>query len=133
MSKKAKKTRSGKEKFSRKLMWKQRYLLLMSVPFLIWLIIFKYIPLWGWTMAFQEVKPKTFALPVWQRKFVGFDNFVKAFTDRIFGQTMINTIGISLIGLFLGTVIGMFQSVVGVILLFIANKVAGLLGESRLV
>ena len=46
---------------------------------------------------------------------------------------MINTIGISLIGLFLGTVIGMFQSVVGVILLFIANKVAGLLGESRLV
>lgn len=133
MSKKAKKTRSGKEKFSWKLMWKQRYLLLMSVPFLIWLIIFKYIPLWGWTMAFQEVKPKTFALPVWQRKFVGFDNFVKAFTDRIFGQTMINTIGISLIGLFLGTVIGMFQSVVGVILLFIANKVAGLLGESRLV
>ena len=133
MSKKAKKTRSGKEKFSWKLMWKQRYLLMMSVPFLIWLIIFKYIPLWGWTMAFQEVKPKTFALPVWQRKFVGFDNFVKAFTDRIFGQTMINTIGISLIGLFLGTVIGMFQSVVGVILLFIANKVAGLLGESRLV
>lgn len=45
MSKKAKKTRSGKEKFSWKLMWKQRYLLLMSVPFLIWLIIFKYIPL----------------------------------------------------------------------------------------
>ena len=133
MSKKAKKTRSGKEKFSWKLMWKQRYLLLMSVPFLIWLIIFKYIPLWGWTMAFQEVKPKTFALPVWQRKFVGFDNFVKAFTDRIFGQTMINTTGISLIGLFLGTAIGMFQSVVGVILLFIANKVAGLLGESRLV
>lgn len=81
MSKKAQKTRSGKEKFSWKLMWKQRYLLLMSVPFLIWLIIFKYIPLWGWTMAFQEVKPKTFALPVWQRKFVGFDNFVKAFTD----------------------------------------------------
>ncbi len=62
MSKKAKKTRSGKEKFSWKLMWKQRYLLLMSMPFLIWLIIFKYIPLWGWTMAFQEVKPKTFAL-----------------------------------------------------------------------
>ena len=35
----------------------------MSVPFVIWLIIFKYIPLWGWTMAFQEVKPATFALP----------------------------------------------------------------------
>ncbi len=40
MSKK-KKERVAKQKFSLALMWKQRYLLLMSVPFLIWLIIFK--------------------------------------------------------------------------------------------
>ena len=33
----------------------------------------------------------------------------------------------------LGTAIGMFQSVVGIILLFIANKIAGMLGESKLV
>lgn len=33
----------------------------------------------------------------------------------------------------LGTAIGMFQSVVGIILLFIANKVAGMIGESKLV
>lgn len=93
-----------KQKFSLNLMWKQRYLLLMSVPFVIWLIVFKYVPLWGWTMAFQEVKPKTFALPIWEREFVGFDNFVKAFTDRLFAQTMINTIGISILGIGLGTV-----------------------------
>ncbi len=85
-----------KQKFSMDLMWKQRYLLLMSVPFVIWLIVFKYIPLWGWTMAFQEVKPKTFAQPIWERPFVGFDNFIKAFTDRMFGQTMVNTIGLSM-------------------------------------
>ena len=85
-------------------MWKQRYLLMMSVPFVIWLIIFKYIPLWGWTMAFQEVKPKTFAQPIWERKFVGFDNFLKAFSDRLFAQTMINTIGISILGIALGTI-----------------------------
>lgn len=99
-----KKKKIQKEKFSWRLMWRQRYLLLMSVPFLIWLIVFKYIPLWGWTMAFQEVKPNSFALPVWEREFVGFDNFTKAFTDRLFGQTMINTIGISVIGIVLGTV-----------------------------
>ena len=93
-----------KQKFSLKLMWKQRYLLMMSVPFVIWLIIFKYIPLWGWTMAFQEVKPKTFAQPIWERKFVGFDNFLKAFSDRLFAQTMINTIGISILGIALGTI-----------------------------
>lgn len=92
-----------KQKFSLALMWKQRYLLMMSVPCVIWLIVFKYIPLWGWTMAFQDVRPKTFAVPVWQREFVGLDNFTKAFTDRIFGQTMLNTIGLSILGIALGT------------------------------
>ncbi len=97
-----------KQKFSGKLMWKQRYLLLMSVPFVIWLIIFKYIPLWGWTMAFQDVRPKSFALPIWEREFVGFDNFIKAFTDRLFGQTLLNTIGTSIIGIALGTCAAIF-------------------------
>ena len=98
------KTKLKKQKFSGKLMWQQRYLLLMSVPFVIWLIIFKYIPLWGWTMAFQEVTPKSFAQPIWERGFSGFANFTKAFTDRLFAQTMINTIGTSLLGILLGTV-----------------------------
>lgn len=98
------KSNAGKQKFSWQLMYKQRYLLLMSVPFVIWLIIFKYVPLWGWTMAFQDVRPKTFAVLVWQREFVGFENFSKAFTDRLFKQTMINTIGTSILGIVLGTV-----------------------------
>ena len=98
-----KKKKDAREKFSWNLMWRQRYLLLMSVPFVIWLIIFKYVPLWGWTMAFQEVKPGSFALPVWEREFVGFENFIKAFTDRLFPQTVINTIGISILGIAIGT------------------------------
>ena len=103
-AKKAQKEKVIKQKFSMQLMWKQRYLLLMSVPFVIWLIIFKYIPLWGWTMAFQDVKPATFALSFFEREFVGFANFTKAFSDRIFGQTMINTIALSILGIALGTV-----------------------------
>ena len=98
------KPKAVKQKFSWQLMYKQRYLLLMSVPFVIWLIIFKYVPLWGWTMAFQDVRPKTFAVPIWQRDFVGFSNFSKAFTDRLFKQTMINTIGTSILGIVIGTV-----------------------------
>ena len=104
MSTKGNKQKKIKQKFSWQLMYKQRYLLLMSVPFVIWLIVFKYIPLWGWTMAFQDVKPATFALPFFEREFVGFDNFAKAFSDRIFGQTMINTIALSILGIALGTV-----------------------------
>lgn len=100
-----------KEKISLALIWKQRYLLMMSLPFVIWLIIFKYIPLWGWTMAFQEVKPATFALPIWERPFAGFENFIKAFEDRLFKQTMINTIGISILQIAVGTVVAILFAV----------------------
>lgn len=105
MKKKKEKPVKIKQKFSWQLMYKQRYLLLMSLPFVVWLVIFKYIPLWGWTMGFQDVKPKSFALPIWEREFVGFENFKRAFTDRLFGQTMVNTICISILGLLLGTFI----------------------------
>lgn len=104
MQAKAKKAKIQKQKFSWELMYRQRYLLLMSVPFVVWLIIFKYIPLWGWTMAFQEVKPATFSLSFFERTFVGFENFRKAFSDRIFTQTIINTIGTSILGIALGTI-----------------------------
>ncbi len=101
--KKPKKQKNARDPFSPALMWKQRYLLMMSVPFVIWLIIFKYVPLWGWTMAFQEVVPKSFAKPIWERKFVGFQNFMDAFSDRLFPQAMMNTIGISILGIVIGT------------------------------
>lgn len=105
MAKKSVKAAKKKQQISLHHIWKQRYLLFMSVPFVIWIIVFKYIPLWGWTMAFQEVKPATFATPVFERTFVGFQNFIKAFNDRLFKQTMINTIGISILDIFVGTLV----------------------------
>lgn len=83
-------------------MWKQRYLLLMSVPFIVWLIVFKYLPLWGWTMALQDVRPKNFALPIWERTFVGLDQFTKLFKDPRFYEVLRNTLGTSVIGITLG-------------------------------
>ena len=107
------KPKDGKEgkKITLALLWKQRYLLMMSLPFVVWVIVFKYIPLWGWTMAFQEVKPATFATPIWKRPFVGFDNFIKAFQDRLFQQTMINTIGISILQIAVGTAVAIIFAV----------------------
>lgn len=109
--KKAQKEKKIKQKFSMHLMWKQRYLLMMSVPFVVWLIIFKYIPLWGWTMAFQDVRPKTMVLPVWERPFVGLSNFIKAFQDRVFSQAMINTIGLSVLGIAFGTIMAILFAI----------------------
>ena len=64
MAKNKAREQKTKNKITWETVWKQRYLFMMSLPFVIWIIIFKYIPLWGWTMAFQEVKPATFALPI---------------------------------------------------------------------
>lgn len=93
-----------KRRITPQALWRQRYLLLMSLPFVVWVIVFKYIPLWGWTMAFQDVKPATFSLPIWERTFVGFKNFTKAFNDRLFMQVMINTLGTSILDIVVGTV-----------------------------
>ena len=42
-------------------MYRQRQLLIMSIPIMLYVILFFYVPLWGWTMAFQNFKPaKTF-------------------------------------------------------------------------
>ena len=55
-------------------------------------------------MAFQEVKPATFALPIWERTWVGFKNFTDAFKDRLFTQTLINTLGVSFLDIAVGTI-----------------------------
>lgn len=80
----------------------QKYLFFMSVPFIIWMFIFKYLPIWGWTMAFQNYKPsKSF----FEQKWVGFDNFVKLFSEPDFYLSLRNTLGMSILGLIFGFIL----------------------------
>lgn len=82
-----------------KKIYEQRYLFLMSLPFVIWLLIFKYLPLWGWTMAFQNYKPgRSFTEQQW----VGFDHFIKLFQDPTFYQALRNTLAMSFLGITFG-------------------------------
>ncbi|WAM32191.1 ABC transporter permease [Caldicellulosiruptor naganoensis] len=85
-------------KLSKKL-WRQRYLILMIFPFIIWLIIFRYVPLWGWIMAFQDYKP---GRPIWNQEWVGFKWFVEMFQDPDFYKAMRNTLIMSFMGLIFG-------------------------------
>lgn len=79
----------------------QRALVLMSVPFLLWLFLFKYVPIWGWTTAFQKYKPnRTFSEQEW----VGFDHFKLLFMDEAFYRILRNTFVMSSIKLVLGFV-----------------------------
>ena len=82
-----------------KLLGKQKMLILMSVPFVLYIILFRYVPLWGWTMAFQDYKPyKSFTEQTW----VGFKWFQQLFTEKEFLMYLRNTVGMSLISTALG-------------------------------
>lgn len=80
---------------------RQRALVLMSVPFILWLLIFKYLPLWGWTIAFQDFKP---AKGFFNQRWVGFEHFSFLFQDERFLRVLRNTLAMSSINLALGFV-----------------------------
>jgi len=73
-----------------------RQFLVMSLPVVLYVVLFTYVPLWGWTMAFQNFKPaKPFHLQEW----VGFDWFAYLFSDESFVRVMINTLAMSSISI----------------------------------
>ena len=78
---------------------KQKLLILMSVPFVLYIILFRYIPLWGWTMAFQNYKP---ARNFFQQTWVGLQWFKELFQNKEFLLSLRNTIGMSIISTVLG-------------------------------
>jgi putative aldouronate transport system permease protein len=79
----------------------QKVLLAMSLPFLVWLFIFKYVPLWGWSIAFQDFKP---ARSIMDQEWIGMEHFKFLFTDENFWRVLRNTVGMSSINLVLGFV-----------------------------
>lgn len=92
-----------KRRFSFGGLWKdvvrQKYLYLMSIPFAFMVFIFNYIPIWGWTMAFQKYRV---GRPFWEQSWVGFDNFIALFQDTRFYLALRNTLGMSILGLLVG-------------------------------
>ncbi|MHA7583357.1 ABC transporter permease [Paenibacillus vandeheii] len=79
----------------------QRQLMWMSFPFIMYIAIFAYGPLWGWLMAFQNYRP---GLVFFQQEWVGMEHFRNLFTDSTFVRVIRNTLAMSLISLFLGFV-----------------------------
>ena len=44
-------TTLNKRKTFWQLLFSQRQLVLMSLPFVLYIILFKFVPLWGWTIS----------------------------------------------------------------------------------
>ena len=77
----------------------QKTLILMAIPFIIYVAIFCYAPLAGWVMAFQNYKP---GKGVFDQIWVGFEQFKFLFSDDVFLKVLRNTLAMSLINLSLG-------------------------------
>jgi len=92
---------NSKTKTLGKQLFEQRYLLLLSVPFIIWLFIFCYIPLIGWLMAFQDYQPQ---LGWFGSPWVGFKHFRDLFRAPLFYRSLQNTLAMSVLMLVFGTV-----------------------------
>jgi len=79
--------------------WSQKYLQFMVLPGIIWMLIFNYIPMGGIIIAFKKYK---ITKPISEATWVGLKYFKEFFRDSNFMDIMLNTVGISLLKLFIG-------------------------------
>jgi len=69
------------------------YLFLMALPFILFVILFHYIPLAGWSIAFFRYSP---GLPIFEARFMGLHYFERIFSfGSDFFNVMKNTLGMS--------------------------------------
>ena len=91
--------KSKKSKLAPRL-WRDRYLLLMLLPGVIYLLLFVYKPITGLLMAFQNYN---IIEGLWGSEWVGLEHFKTFFTGRDFGLVMKNTLKISVLKLLIET------------------------------
>lgn len=88
-----------REKRKWKQIKEQKFLIFMAFPFVIWLIVFRYTPILGWIMAFQDYRPQ---YGFFEQEWVGLANFRELFQSQMFHQALKNTLGMGLLGLVFG-------------------------------
>jgi putative aldouronate transport system permease protein len=74
--------------------WRDRIMLLFILPGVVYFLLFFYLPLLGYIIAFEDYLP---FLGFFDSQFVGFANFQAMFNDNAFWQAFWNTIIISLL------------------------------------
>ena len=75
---------------------RQKVLLFWSAIFVIYGIVFYYLPLGGWIMAFQNFKPRDGLLG---SQFVGLQKFIFLFSDATFLKVLRNTLAMGVLNL----------------------------------
>ncbi|WP_321166673.1 ABC transporter permease [Paenibacillus sp. Soil787] len=75
---------------------RDKYLYLLILPGVLFFILFKYVPMWGIVIAFQEYSPY---LGVFKSEWVGIEHFIRFFSNPDFMLLFRNTMMISLLNL----------------------------------
>lgn len=70
-----------------------KWLYFLLLPGLVWFIIFKYVPMWGTLIAFQNYSP---FLGFWGSEWVGFSHFEQLFQNPDFFRVLRNTLILAL-------------------------------------
>lgn len=104
----AEKAEEVKVKITKKELKKQRELILITIPFIIYGFIFCYLPLVGWLMAFENYKP---AKGYFGSEWVGFEQFRKLFQDRLFIGDVRNTLAMGVINLTTGFIMSILFAI----------------------
>lgn len=73
-----------------------RWLYLLALPGFIYLIVFKYFPMWGLLIAFKEYNPYA---GFWGSDWIGFKYFAELFASKNFYIMLRNTLAINIFGL----------------------------------
>jgi ABC-type polysaccharide transport system permease subunit len=73
--------------------WRDRLMLLLIAPGVVYFLLFQYLPLLGYIIAFEDYLP----FIGFDSPFVGFANFQSMFSDAAFWQAFWNTIIISMV------------------------------------
>lgn len=95
--------------------WRHRALYLMAVPGIIYFVVFKYLPMGGLVIAFQDYQP---FLGITGSPWVGFEHFIRLFSEDTFLMLLRNTLVLS--GLLL-----IFSFPVPIILALMLNELRG--------
>lgn len=80
----------------RKAFRRDKYLYLLAVPGLLFFLVFKYFPMWGLSLAFQNYSP---FLGFWDSEWVGFKYLAEFFSNPDFMMLFRNTMAISLLNI----------------------------------
>ena len=76
-----------------------KWLYILLVPALLYVLIYNYLPMFGIVIAFQDFKSVD---SIWNSEFIGFDNFKILFESDEFYQVFYNSVALSFLNLIFG-------------------------------